>query len=189
MAVLWQARGPGGISVGAGVKSPFERLLSSFEPLTARLAEVPVASEARGAGPFSQRARRCHNGPVALVGDAAGCVDPLTGEGVALALLSARVLVETIAGRRPLLRYARAQRRLFRHYELVTRGALLLAQRPALRRRIVGAFVRQPELFTRLIQVSSAGRPLHYIGFGGALRLLAAAAGVGWRDRPSRSAV
>ena len=46
---------------------------------------------------------------VALVGDAAGYLDPLTGEGLSLAFRSARALVDTIAAGAPLEQYERAR--------------------------------------------------------------------------------
>ena len=50
----------------------------------------------RGAGPLRQRSRRRVAGRVLLVGDAAGYVDALTGEGIALGLAQARAAVAAI---------------------------------------------------------------------------------------------
>ena len=53
----------------------------------------------RGAGPLRQRSRRRVAGRVLLVGDAAGYVDALTGEGIALGLAQARAAVGAGRGR------------------------------------------------------------------------------------------
>ena len=55
----------------------------------------------RGAGPLRQRSRRRVAGRVLLVGDAAGYVDALTGEGIALGLAQARAAVAAVAAGRP----------------------------------------------------------------------------------------
>ena len=55
----------------------------AFPALAARCA-APAATAVRGAGPLRQRVRARVAGRVLLVGDAAGYVDALTGEGVSL---------------------------------------------------------------------------------------------------------
>src|SRR6185312_3244864 len=49
----------------------FERLLAGFPLLKSRLADVPIASKLRGAGPFEQRVSRRVVDNVLLIGDAA----------------------------------------------------------------------------------------------------------------------
>ena len=66
-----------------------------------------------------------------LVGDAAGYVDALTGEGIAVSLACARSLVDAVVQGDP-QRYARSWRRDSRQYRWIT--AALLATR-----RVVGA--------------------------------------------------
>ncbi|PRC62830.1 monooxygenase, partial [Mycobacterium sp. ITM-2017-0098] len=55
----------------------------------------------RAAGPLRQRVRRRVAGRVLLVGDAAGYVDALTGEGLGLAFAAARLLAGSVAADRP----------------------------------------------------------------------------------------
>src|SRR4029077_14797184 len=83
VALLWSGR-----------KAGFDDLLASFPALAARLAGVPAASRDRGIGPLRQRARAVYKGNVALVGDAAGYLDAITGEGLAVALHESAALVE-----------------------------------------------------------------------------------------------
>ena len=58
-------------------------------------------TELRGAGPLRQTARSVRTGRVLLVGDAAGYVDALTGEGLATGCPAAREAVAAIADGRP----------------------------------------------------------------------------------------
>ena len=66
-----------------------------------RLAGRRVTPACRGAGPLRQRSARRVAGRVLLVGDAAGYVDALTGEGIALGLAQARAAVAAVAAGRP----------------------------------------------------------------------------------------
>jgi len=150
IALLWQ-----------GAARGFDDLLARRLPrwLGERLAGARVTSRDRGAGPFRQRARRAARGAVALVGDAAGYVDALTGEGMAIAFEEALALAPALANG-DLTGYARRSARLRRLPEGVTRLALLLSRHHGLRRRAVGALARDPELFSRLLGVLGARRPL-----------------------------
>jgi flavin-dependent dehydrogenase len=77
-------------------KVSFDRLLAHFPALAARLAGARPASRDRGAGPLLQRAGAICRGNVALVGDASGYVDAITGEGLAVAFHQAAALVEAL---------------------------------------------------------------------------------------------
>jgi flavin-dependent dehydrogenase len=79
-------------------KASFDRLLEHFPTLAERLAGAPPLSRDRGAGPLRQRARAVWCGNVALVGDAAGYLDAITGEGLAVALHQSAALVAALAG-------------------------------------------------------------------------------------------
>lgn len=160
VAILWN---------GDGRK--FDTLLDLFPALRERLAGADAISDAAGAGPFDRRVTARTSGRVALVGDAAGFIDPLTGEGITLALRAARHLVGTIARGEPLQAYERAHRRMFREYALLTRPMLFVAARPRLRARFVTTLMRNPGLFDRLVDVNSCCRPMTSVGLLGALRL------------------
>jgi flavin-dependent dehydrogenase len=138
LAVLFRGRGD------------FDGWLRRFPELAERLRGAPAATGVRGAGPLRQRARRLVAGRVLLVGDAAGYVDAITGEGISVGLRCAAELVRCVRADRP-QEYARAWRRATRDYRLMT-GALLWASgRPVLRRRLVPAAERLPWLFTAAV--------------------------------------
>ncbi|MFC7642957.1 hypothetical protein ACFQX6_20145 [Streptosporangium lutulentum] len=81
-----------GVAVLSSRRRGYPEHLADFPALVARL-QGPATTPVRGAGPLRQRVRARVAGRVLLVGDAAGYVDALTGEGVSLALLSAQALV------------------------------------------------------------------------------------------------
>lgn len=133
---------------GAPGRGGFDGLLRRFPTLAARLG-APV-TQARGAGPFEQRVRRRVVGRVLLVGDAAGYLDPLTGEGVRLGLASARELVRCVAADRPRA-YEQAWRRVARRYWVMT-SLLLRARRSPLRPAMIPLLRACPWLFDQALR-------------------------------------
>jgi len=133
-----------GVAVLGEAGARFEDLLADFPLLLERLAGS--RSRVRGAGPLRQRARARSAGRVLLVGDAAGYVDALTGEGIALGLGQARAAVACVAAGRA-DRYEQVARRLGRRHELLTHLLLQATSHSAVRRRLVPAATRLPRLF------------------------------------------
>ncbi len=149
----------------------FDRLLAAFPRLAARLAGAPAVSRDRGAGPLAQRPRGVHRGNLALVGDAAGYLDAITGEGLAFAFHQAEALVAAIrAG--DLAAYARAHRRLCRLPDALTSLLLAVERHPRLRRRMIRALAAEPALFSRLLGVHARSLPVADFGLRGAARLV-----------------
>jgi flavin-dependent dehydrogenase len=124
--------------------------LAPFPRLRERLAGAAHASISRGAGPFHRRVRRVHKDKLLLVGDAAGYVDALTGEGIALGFRQAKSAIEALAGNRPEI-YARTHRALCRRPFFLTRQLTWVASRPGLRRRLIRSLAMDPVLFSRFL--------------------------------------
>lgn len=143
--------GPGtiGVAVLTSARGSLDDQLAAFPALRERLAGAEPASSTRGAGPLRQDVRRRVAGRVLLVGDAAGYVDALTGEGIAVAVASAQVLVEALVAGDP-ERYEREWRRVSRPYRVLT-GGLLAARRSPLARGVVPAAAAAPWLFGRVV--------------------------------------
>jgi flavin-dependent dehydrogenase len=133
-----------------GLRPDYDEILGRFPHLADRLSHAAVVARGRGAGPLEQRARAVVRGNLALVGDAAGYVDAITGEGLSLALHDAFAVVDAI-DRGDLALYAAAHRRIVRVPEILTRTLLAVERRPVLRRRAVRALARDPALFRALL--------------------------------------
>lgn len=143
------------IALLSAQRRPFADLLGDFPALTARLCGHPLL-DVRGAGPLRQRAKRRVSGRTLLVGDAAGYVDALTGEGIALGLAQARAAVSAILDQQP-ARYEADWRRLRRRHDLLTLGLLSASRVPAVRRRIVASAHYLPKVFE--LAVDQLARP------------------------------
>ncbi|MDW4916053.1 NAD(P)/FAD-dependent oxidoreductase [Streptomyces californicus] len=135
-----------GVAVLSRDRRPYDGHLAAFPALAARLADVPGATTVRGAGPLRQSARDRRAGRVLLVGDAAGYVDALTGEGIALAVATATAAVDCLAAGRP-EDYPRRWARVTRRHRWLTAALVGAAGRPAAGRVIVAAAHRAPAVF------------------------------------------
>ena len=138
-----------GVAVLTGRRATFPELLSAFPTLTARIEGNPI-TRVRGAGPLRQRSTHRVRGRVLLVGDAAGYVDALTGEGIAVGIAQARAAVAAIVAGEP-GGYERAWKRVTRRHDLLTRGMLTVTRHDALRRRIVPAAAALPRVFDTVV--------------------------------------
>jgi flavin-dependent dehydrogenase len=87
---------------------------------------------------------------VLLVGDAAGYVDALTGEGVALALAQARAAVGAILAQDP-GRYEKEWITVTRRYRLLTEGLVRATRLPQARRALVPVAERMPGVFAAAV--------------------------------------
>jgi flavin-dependent dehydrogenase len=139
-----------GVAVLTRERRPWADLLTSFPALTDRLAGARPTSTVRGAGPLRQRARRRVAGRVLLVGDAAGYVDALTGEGIALGLAQAEAAVAAVVAGRPRT-YERAARRLGWRHEILTHALVTATRSPGVRERLVPAAARLPRVFSAAV--------------------------------------
>ena len=134
-----------GLAILTDSSRPFPELLAEHPLLAERLAGAEW-QRVRGAGPLRQRSRRRTDGRVLLVGDAAGYVDALTGEGIALGLAQARAAVEAIRLGRP-EHYETTYKRLGRRHDLLTKALLASSRIAPVRRAIAPAAARLPRVF------------------------------------------
>jgi len=139
-----------GIALLTARRVPFETQLTDFPELLARLAPATAVTTVRGAGPLRQKARTRFHGRVLLVGDAAGYIDALTGEGLSLALTGAEALVGNLRCGTP-GRYETDWNRATRRHRLLTELLLRARQQPALAPLIVPVAERLPRVFTAAV--------------------------------------
>jgi flavin-dependent dehydrogenase len=116
----------------------------------------------RGAGPFWVRPSRVADRGVFLIGDAAGFLDPLTGDGISDALVAAARLSQILASRQPdpEAAYRRWEAGQWRRRLFVSRLALLLTGSSTLARRALRRLQRRPVTLNRLLEVNDGSRSL-----------------------------
>ena len=139
-----------GVAILTSRQGKFDDHLREFPALAKRLAGTQ-GGPARAAGPLRQRAASQHKGRVMLVGDAAGYVDALTGEGLGIALGGAEILVNAVLSDDP-ADYTRQWRRMSRRYRLLTSGLLAASNSPA-RTMIVPAAATLPKVFNQAVKL------------------------------------
>lgn len=138
-----------GVAVLSSERVPFAEQLSWFPEIADRVAGSD-GGPVRGAGPLRRRTTRRVAGRVLLVGDAAGYVDALTGEGIAVSLACAQALVDCLRQGRP-AEYEKRWRAASLRYRALTSGVLWASGRPVLRRRIVPAASALPWAFRGVV--------------------------------------
>jgi flavin-dependent dehydrogenase len=163
VAMLWEGR-----------SSDFDELLEGFPELRKRLRGARAASTLRGAGPLEQRCRSVTVDNLALVGDAAGYLDAISGEGLAIAFHQASAVVDAMT-RGNLAIYRSAHRRIVRYPTAITRILLEVERRPALRRRVMRSLAADPTLMTRFLTLKMRSDGPRVLGRGGLLQLSLAA--------------
>jgi flavin-dependent dehydrogenase len=140
-----------GIAILTSRKGGFDAHFGEFPALQERVHGC-VHGPDRAAGPLRQRVRSRTAGRVMLVGDAAGYVDALTGEGLGIAFGAAELLVQCVAADRP-QDYDRRWRRMSRRYRLLTAAVLQASAMPPLRTRVVPAAARFPGVFSGVVNL------------------------------------
>src|SRR5713226_903395 len=121
-----------------------------FPRLAGHLRHAEPSSAERGGLTVTRRLHQVYSGNIALIGDASGSVDAITGEGLCLSFRQAKALADAL-GRGNLANYQRAHRRLARWPYTMGRLLLLLDRYPSLRKRTLRCLAEEPELFARLL--------------------------------------
>jgi flavin-dependent dehydrogenase len=140
-----------GIALLSSGRGGFDRHLEEFPALRDRIEGHPHEPD-RAAGPLRQKVSSRTAGRVLLVGDAAGYVDALTGEGLGLAFGAAELLVDCVMSDRP-QDYDRQWRQLTRRYRMLTAALLQAAAYGPARSRIVPAANAMPTVFTGIVNL------------------------------------
>jgi flavin-dependent dehydrogenase len=129
-----------------------EALERFFPALNVRLRRAAVTSRERGASTSMMKLHSVTRGNVALVGDASGSVDAITGEGLCLSFKQAALLADGMA-RADLSQYARVHPRLALRPTMMARAMMLLDIGPRVRGLGIGALSAAPWIFEKLLEV------------------------------------
>ena len=127
-----------------------DRALEGFPELKERLQGAIPAGAESGAVSLSCRLKRVVRESVALMGDASGSVDAVTGEGMCLAFQQAVKLADALAVG-DLSVYSAEHRRLIRRPFFMADTMLLLDRFPSLRDRAMRALSAKPDIFSTLL--------------------------------------
>lgn len=130
----------------------YQEALQSFPELLARLEGAVATSNVRGAVTASRRLDRVATSSLALLGDASGSVDSVTGLGLAMSFQQAVALAEAMA-REDLSYYAAEHHRLAKRPRVMESVMLAMDQRDQLRRRAIRTLAAEPAHFSRLLAV------------------------------------
>jgi flavin-dependent dehydrogenase len=121
-----------------------------FPNLAGHLRHAEPSSTERGAVTVTRRLEHVYRGNIALLGDASGSVDAITGEGLCLSFRQAIALADAI-GKENLESYEQAHHQLRRRPTIMGWFLLLLDRYPSLRKRALRGLAKEPELFARLL--------------------------------------
>ena len=143
-----------GVAVLGNAKINFEEIISLIPRLAQRLSSAQTTSKLRGAGPLYQRVRARSVGRVLLVGDAAGYIDALTGEGLRVGFTEAKAAVHAVVVNDPKA-YEADWQRITRSYRLLAGGLLRASSNRVIRPIIVPAAQTLPSVFRRLVNTLS----------------------------------
>jgi menaquinone-9 beta-reductase len=137
-------------------------LQEEFPQLAARLAMGSAINSERGAITLEHHLGRISRNNIALLGDASGSVDAITGEGLCLAFRQALALADALSSG-DLRQYERAHRRIGRRPLVMSKLLMVLDKAPVLRQRLLRSLAAHPELFERLLAVHlGASSPRHF---------------------------
>ncbi len=130
----------------------FDHVLNLLPVLQERLSGAELASRERGAVTAMQSLPRVWQGSVALVGDASGGVDAITGEGLRLAFQQSQALAQAMR-LGDLRLYGRAHKKLSRRPLWMGKLMLQFGRYGEMRSRAMKMLSRNPELFERLLAI------------------------------------
>jgi menaquinone-9 beta-reductase len=133
-----------------------EEGLRSLPRLSERLRGAEAVSTEKGAITGNRRLQHVWRNNVALLGDASGGVDAITGEGLGLAFKQAVALAQSFVSGN-LSTYQAEHRKLSLRPSMMAQLMLTLDGRPRLQQRTLQVFRRRPDIFQRLLELHLGG--------------------------------
>jgi geranylgeranyl reductase family protein len=139
----------------------FQAAIDGIPAVAARLAGRKRLTPIRGAAPIGHRVARAAGSGWLLIGDAAGFIDPFTGEGIYRALRSARAAAEALTSDDEDVaeRYLAARRRAFAAKDALTWLVQGMLASPPLMSHALRNLAARPELAARLGSALGDCRP------------------------------
>lgn len=143
------------LCIAAIVRDPrtrMDQVLDAIPFLRDRLRGLDTTSRERGAVTTTRRLSCVARDRVALIGDASGSADAITGEGLAMVFRQAHLLAAAIE-RGDLSHYAHGHPAILRLPMTMARMMLLMDHWPWFRDRTMRMLAAEPALFSRLLGV------------------------------------
>jgi flavin-dependent dehydrogenase len=164
--------------LGVAVISPdpalrLEEALARFPMIAEKLRDATRTTRELGDATGLRILPAVTRGRVALVGDASGTVDAVTGHGLSLSFQQAIPLAEAMRLDDP-VHYQHAHKHIAAVPIAMSRLMLLMAGNDWIRRRTIRLFQETPGLFSRLLAIHAETMPLSSLG-------MAEIAGFGWK--------
>jgi flavin-dependent dehydrogenase len=126
--------------------------LARFPELEGYLAGAPISSSERGAITATALLKSVVRGNIALIGDASGSVDAITGEGLCQAFRQAEALAGAMAAG-DLSSYARLHRSIRRRPIFMADLMLSMDRWPGARRHVIRTLSAHPQWFGKLLAI------------------------------------
>jgi flavin-dependent dehydrogenase len=142
----------------------FDSIVDDLPHLKQALQGAQAIGRDRGAVTTTRKLRHVVRGNIALIGDASGSADAVTGEGLASAFREAHLLGEAL-GRDRIGDYEAGQSRILRLPQGMASVMLSMDRWPAWRNRAMRVLAGSPELFAAMLAV--------HIGENGAMNFAA----------------
>jgi len=132
--------------------------LNDFPALQQRLEGVEHGSHEMGAMSISRQLKRVHKDGLALLGDASGSVDAITGEGMCLAFQQAEALAHALPTG-GLREYGQRHRQIGARPRMMASLMLTMEWHGEIQRRALAGLAKQPGLFESLVKFHVGGTP------------------------------
>jgi flavin-dependent dehydrogenase len=136
-----------------------EEIVGALPALRLNLEGARELSRVRGALTTTRKLRRVTRGNVALVGDASGSADAVTGEGIGLSFRQSLLLAEAVAAEN-LDIYETGHPLILRMPHLMSRAMLRMDAWPWMRERAMSVLSGQPQIFAHLLALHLGERSL-----------------------------
>jgi menaquinone-9 beta-reductase len=146
--------------------------LQSFPAVAAKLQGFPTMSKLRGAISANRKLHRVANRSVALIGDASGSPDAITGEGLAVSFRQAISLANAIE-QGNLELYNRAHQKIGRLSHAMSWLMLSMDRWPQTQGRALKTLSSHPDYFQQLLSVHVGAQSMHSFAMRQGMR-------VGW---------
>jgi flavin-dependent dehydrogenase len=142
-------------------RAGFDQVIRECPGLANNLIGAEALDNIRGSATATLRLRSVISDRVALIGEASGSVDAVTGEGMTLGFRQAVELGRAIASNNP-QGYAAAHQRIGRLPNLLGGAMLLMDRRAMVRNRALKALRRSPATFEHLLAVHLGESPFGF---------------------------